>query len=64
MIVIVDDPDAAFRQALDGGATQLAEMHEEHGWRTGRLADPFAALEAALEQLKALKKTESAAGVD
>lgn len=41
MILEVDDPDTAFGRALDAGATGIAAVHEEHGWRTGRLADPF-----------------------
>jgi PhnB protein len=41
MIITVPDPDAAFRRALDAGAVELAAVHNEHGWRTGRLADPF-----------------------
>jgi PhnB protein len=41
MIVTVPDPDAAFARAIATGASELAAMHEEHGWRTGRLADPF-----------------------
>jgi PhnB protein len=41
MILTVDDPDAVFRRALDAGATAIADVHDEHGWRTGRLADPF-----------------------
>jgi len=41
MIVCVDDPDPLFERALAAGATQVAPMHDEHGWRSGRLADPF-----------------------
>jgi PhnB protein len=41
MILTVDDPDSIFRQALRAGATAIADVHDEHGWRTGRLADPF-----------------------
>ena len=41
LILTVDDPDAVFRQALAAGATEIAPVAEEHGWRVGRLADPF-----------------------
>jgi PhnB protein len=41
MIVTVADPDAAFARALGAGAVELAGMHDEGGWRTGRLLDPF-----------------------
>jgi PhnB protein len=41
MVVIVEDPDQLFQRAIAGGALKVASMHEAHGWRTGRLADPF-----------------------
>ncbi len=41
MIVTVDDPDAAFDRALAAGGREIAAVHDEHGWRTGRFADPF-----------------------
>lgn len=41
MIIVVDDPDPALARALAEGAVELAAMHDENGWRTGRLADPF-----------------------
>jgi PhnB protein len=41
MIILNDDPDTMFARAVDPGATQIAPVHEEHGWRTGRIADPF-----------------------
>jgi PhnB protein len=41
MIILNDDPDTMFARALDAGATQIAQVHEEHGWRTSRIADPF-----------------------
>ena len=40
-IFMVDDPRAAFARALQAGATELAAVHDEHGWQTGRLGDPF-----------------------
>ena len=41
MILTVDDPDAVFEQAIAAGATQVFAVSEEHGGRTGRIADPF-----------------------
>ena len=41
MILTVADPDAAFSRALGAGAVEIAGMHDEEGWRTGRLVDPF-----------------------
>ncbi len=40
LILTVDDPDSLFARALAAGATEVAAIHEEHGWRVGRLADP------------------------
>ena len=41
MIMIVDDPDAAFQRALEAGATQVWPVAEQYGWRLGRVVDPF-----------------------
>jgi len=41
LILSVDDPDAIFAQSVSAGATPVAEVHEEYGWRTGRITDPF-----------------------
>jgi PhnB protein len=41
MILAVDDPDAVFRRALEAGATVVNGIYEGHGWRIGRIADPF-----------------------
>jgi PhnB protein len=41
MILTVEDPDSVFAQAIAAGATVVAAMYEGHGWRIGRLADPF-----------------------
>jgi PhnB protein len=41
-ILITDpDPDAAFITACNAGATIVSPVAEGHGWRVGRLADPF-----------------------
>ena len=41
MILTVADPDALFARALKAGATQVFPVSEGHGWRVGRLVDPF-----------------------
>jgi PhnB protein len=41
MILAVHDPDSLFARAVASGATVVAAMYEGHGWRIGRLADPF-----------------------
>lgn len=41
MIVSVADPDAFFDRAVAAGGDVVAGVHEEHGWRTGRITDPF-----------------------
>ncbi len=41
MILTVADPDALFAQALAAGAVEVFPVGEDHGWRLGRLADPF-----------------------
>jgi hypothetical protein len=34
-------PDAMFGQAVAAGASPAGEMADEHGWRVGRIIDPF-----------------------
>ena len=41
MIITAANPDALFAQALNAGASEVFPVGEEHGWRLGRLADPF-----------------------
>jgi PhnB protein len=41
MIVTVSNPDQVFGRAVAKGATTLSSMHDERGWRTGRVSDPF-----------------------
>ena len=41
IILTIADPDRLFDQALKAGATQVFPVGEEHGWRLGRLTDPF-----------------------
>jgi PhnB protein len=41
LVLTVADPDAVFAQALATGASQVYPMSEGHGWRVGRVVDPF-----------------------
>lgn len=41
MILTVADPDAVFARARKAGATEVYPVSEEHGWRIGRVVDPF-----------------------
>jgi len=40
--LIVDDPDAAARQAIAAGASEVYPVADQpYGWRLGRVVDPF-----------------------
>ena len=41
MLLIVEDPAKVCAQAIRAGATQVAPVADAHGWRLGRIADPF-----------------------
>jgi PhnB protein len=41
MILTVEDPDAMQERAVAAGATEVVAMHEAHGWRLGRIVDPY-----------------------
>ncbi len=41
MVMVFDDPDAAFDQAVSAGATVVTPMANDYGWRLGRVADPY-----------------------
>ena len=41
MILTVADPDAAFAKAVQAGATEISPVSEGHGWRVGRVVDPY-----------------------
>jgi len=41
MILSVEDPDVMFDRAVTAGAAVVARVSEGHGWRTGRITDPF-----------------------
>lgn len=41
MILTVADPDATFAQAITAGGTEVWPVNDQHGWRVGRVVDPF-----------------------
>ncbi|HLY43831.1 MAG TPA: VOC family protein [Terracidiphilus sp.] len=42
MVMVVDDPDAIFNQAVAAGATPLWPVKDQpYHWRIGRVVDPF-----------------------
>ena len=41
MVMIVEDPDAAFARAVAAGATEVWPVSNQYGWRLGRIVDPF-----------------------
>jgi len=40
-LLVVDDPDALHARAVAAGATMRSPVTDEHGWRIGRVVDPF-----------------------
>jgi PhnB protein len=41
MVLIVPDPDLMFAKAVAAGAREIHPVEEMHGWRVGRVVDPF-----------------------
>ena len=41
IILIASDPERIFNKALQAGATEVFPIGEEHGWKLGRIVDPF-----------------------
>src|SRR3954447_16927237 len=41
LLLLVDDPQAAFTRAVSAGATEVWPVSEEYGWLIGRVADPY-----------------------
>jgi PhnB protein len=41
MLLTVADLDAAVRRAVAAGATEVTPVEDAHGWRLGRIVDPF-----------------------
>jgi PhnB protein len=40
-LLVVENPDSVLRQAVAAGATETSPVGDEHGWRVGRIIDPF-----------------------
>jgi predicted enzyme related to lactoylglutathione lyase/uncharacterized glyoxalase superfamily protein PhnB len=41
MLLVVAEPEAVVARAVAAGAMALSPVGDEHGWRLGRIADPF-----------------------
>lgn len=41
MILTVPDPDVVFARARAAGASEVYPVSEGHGWRIGRVVDPY-----------------------
>jgi PhnB protein len=41
MLLTVPDPDSVFAKAVAAGAKEVHAVAEQHGWRVGRVVDPF-----------------------
>lgn len=41
MVMTVENPDTAFEKAVAAGATVIWPVSNQHGWRLGRIVDPF-----------------------
>jgi len=40
-LLVIEDPDSFVARAVAAGATESSPVGEEHGWRLGRIVDPF-----------------------
>jgi PhnB protein len=41
MLLVVENPEQVVAQALAAGAKEVSAVEDEHGWRLGRIVDPF-----------------------
>ena len=41
MLLIVDEPETVVARAVAAGAVEISPVGDEHGWRLGRIDDPF-----------------------
>jgi PhnB protein len=41
ILLIVDEPERTVDQAVAAGAIAIAPVGDEHGWRLGKIVDPF-----------------------
>jgi PhnB protein len=40
-LLVTNDPERFIRGAVDAGAAEVSPVSDEHGWRLGRIRDPF-----------------------
>jgi PhnB protein len=40
-LLVADDPETLVHRAVEVGAVELSPVSDEHGWRVGRIRDPF-----------------------
>lgn len=40
-LLVVDNPEEVVARAVAAGATESSSVADEHGWRLGRIIDPF-----------------------
>ena len=40
-LLVVEDPERIVRRAVAAGARESSPVRNEHGWRLGRIIDPF-----------------------
>ena len=40
-LLVVRDPEDVVRRAVSAGAVEISPVSDEHGWRLGRIVDPF-----------------------
>jgi len=67
MLLVADDPDAAIARAVAAGATEVYPASDEHGWRLGRIADPYGhhwEIGKPLDRLAAARPLTQHAGMD
>jgi PhnB protein len=41
LLLVVEDPGSVVERAVAAGASVVSPVGEEHGWRLGRILDPF-----------------------
>jgi PhnB protein len=41
VLLVVEEPDALLLRAVSAGAVEKSPVADEHGWRLGRVVDPF-----------------------
>jgi PhnB protein len=41
LLLVTEEPETLVRRAVAAGAVELAPVSDQHGWRLGRVRDPF-----------------------